>query len=68
MLTSTPEFKAVLRMLHDRGREMTPDELLYHLTRGSKDRVDKYCKRLSKNPALLRWFIGVIDERNAESE
>lgn len=28
MLTSTPEFKAVLRMLHDSGREVTPDELL----------------------------------------
>lgn len=57
MLTSTPEFKAVLRMLHDSGREVTPDELLAVID-GTWGEFEDFAEGISGDVlCALMWLV-----------
>ncbi len=64
MLTSTPEFRAVLRMLHDSGFEVTPIWLekhmdLYH--EGKRKLVlEQMLDRSSPTPKAVVYMVSMV--------
>ncbi len=72
MLTSTPEFRAVLRMLHDSGFEVTPIWLekhmdLYH--EGKRKLVlEQMLDRSSPTHEAVVYMVSMVSAAARESE